>query len=87
MLRNLKQIYMRQSDPKRALSCTDRILLFAPTEVEELRDRGTLYLRLECFAAALKDFERALELNPQGEAADDIRSLLPELRRRAAQYQ
>lgn len=87
MLSNLKQIYVEQHDLMRALACVDRILLLAPDTARELRDRGILYQRLECFAAALRDFERYLQLAPDDKAADTIRRTLPELHRQAASLQ
>ena len=87
MLSNLKQVYVQRSDFERALSCVDRILLLAPDTARELRDRGILYQRLECFAAALQDFERYLRLAPDDEAAHLIRDILPDLQRQAAQLQ
>jgi regulator of sirC expression with transglutaminase-like and TPR domain len=87
MLSNLKQIYVEQHDLLRALACVDRILLLAPDTARELRDRGILYQRLECFAAALRDFERYLQLAPDDKAADTIRQTLPELQRQAASLQ
>jgi regulator of sirC expression with transglutaminase-like and TPR domain len=87
MLSNLKQVYVQKSDFERALACVDRILLLAPDTPRELRDRGIIYQRLECFAAALQDFERYLRLAPDDDAAQLIRDLLPELQRQAAQLQ
>jgi len=87
MLSNLKQVYVQQNDFVRALGCVDRILLLAPDTPRELRDRGILYQRLECFAAALQDFERYLRLAPDDDAAHLIRDLMPELHRQAAQLQ
>jgi regulator of sirC expression with transglutaminase-like and TPR domain len=87
MLRNLKQIYLRRGDFARSLGATDGILLLEPGEPGELRDRGALYRKLECFAAALADFETFLELAPSGPGADEVRASLPELRRRASLLQ
>ncbi len=87
MLSNLKQIYVERNDSERALGCTDRILLLTPDAPRELRDRGLLYQRLECFAAALHDLERYLRLAPHDETADLVREILPDLQRRAAQVQ
>jgi len=87
LLSNLKQIYVEQSELTRALACVDRILLLAPDLPRELRDRGILYQRLECFSAALRDLERYLQLAPEDEAAPLIRETLPELQRQAAQLQ
>lgn len=83
MLRNLKAIYVNRSDLERALSCSQRILLIAPENVDELRERGGLYLQLECFQAAITDFERYLELAEDPTEAQEVREQLIELRRNA----
>ncbi len=83
MLRNLKGLYQRSSQPERALTVMDRILIIAPEVPVELRERAALYEHLECFRAAADDYERYLELVP---AAADARELLvrvAELRRMA----
>ena len=87
ILRNLKLAWLRREDMARALAVVERILLFLPEDPVEIRDRGTLYLRLECFAPALRDLERYLELAPNGEGAAEIRERLPELHRKAASLQ
>jgi regulator of sirC expression with transglutaminase-like and TPR domain len=87
LLSNLKQVYVDTADFDRALACVDRILLLRPDEPRELRDRGILYQRLECYAAALRDFERYLRLAPDDKAARIIREGLPDLRRQAAMLQ
>jgi regulator of sirC expression with transglutaminase-like and TPR domain len=87
LLSNLKQIYVDNSDFNRALVCVDRILLLVPDEARELRDRGILYQRLECYTAALRDFEQYLRLLPDDEAAPIIRENLPDLYRQAALLQ
>lgn len=86
-LRNLKQNYLARGDLERALGAADRILLVTPGDAAELRDRGILYFRLECFGAALADFERYLALGPKGPLAEEIRARLPELRREAERLQ
>jgi regulator of sirC expression with transglutaminase-like and TPR domain len=87
MLSNLKQVYVEKNDAERALGCVDRILLLAPETPRELRDRGLLYQRLECFGSALRDLERYLQLAPHDDAADTVRSILPDLQRQVAQLQ
>jgi regulator of sirC expression with transglutaminase-like and TPR domain len=87
MLSNLKQIYVDTHDLVRALACVDRILLLVPDTPRELRDRGILYQRLECYAAALRDLERYLQLAPDDDAAPLIRESLPDLQRQAASLQ
>jgi regulator of sirC expression with transglutaminase-like and TPR domain len=87
ILSNLKQIFIEKGDLLRALACVERILVFMPDTPRELRDRGILYQRLECYAAALRDFERYLQLAPRDAAAETIRETLPELQRQAASLQ
>ena len=62
---NLKQIFLAQQDWPRALACVERILVLAPDAPLELRDRGLLYARLECWSAAAADLQRFLELAPE----------------------
>lgn len=83
MLRNLKAIYANRGDLERALSCSQRILLIAPDNADELRERAALYLQLECFQAAIADFERYLERSPDAADAQEVREQLVELRRNA----
>ena len=87
MLRNLKHNYLAGGDLERTLGAVDRILLVSPDEVAELRDRGILFFRLECFSAALHDFERYLTLAPDDPMAGQIRERLPDLRREVARLQ
>jgi regulator of sirC expression with transglutaminase-like and TPR domain len=86
-LRNLKHNYLGGGDFERALAAIDRILIVSPDDAAELRDRGLLYHRLECYAAALSDLERYLTLAPNDPLASDIRGRMPELRREAARLQ
>lgn len=86
-LRNLKQNYLALGDLERALGAVDRILLVTPDDCAELRDRGLLYLRLECFAAALADLERFVEHAPFDPMAAEIRARLPEIRESAERVQ
>ena len=85
ILVNLKISYLGRDEYEAALACCDRVLLLAPDTALELRDRGLLYQRLECFAAALTDLERFLELAPGQESAAAIRALLPNLREQVKQ--
>jgi len=85
MLNNLKQIYFQKEDWEAALACCDRMLLLFPEMPLELRDRGLLYQRLECYSAALPDLERFLELAPDHESAHGVRTNLETLRLKAQQ--
>lgn len=85
MLSNLKQIHIGAQEFEAALSCSERILLLTPDAPPELRDRGLLYQKLECYGAARRDLERFLQLAPHDETADAIRENLISVRRHAAQ--
>jgi regulator of sirC expression with transglutaminase-like and TPR domain len=84
LLRNLKAIYMQRADQMRALSASSRIIALLPDDADEYRDRGQLYLDLECFRAALADFEAYLALDPNARDADSVRSRIRELQSLAA---
>jgi regulator of sirC expression with transglutaminase-like and TPR domain len=85
MLSNLKQVYLRREEHESALACADRLLLLLPDAPLELRDRGLIYAKLECFGPALRDLERFVELAGEQRVARALRATLDELRRRAAQ--
>lgn len=61
MLANLKGVWVRKGDLLKGVAASDRILLLAPEAATEYRDRGLLWLKLECFRPALADLERYLE--------------------------
>jgi regulator of sirC expression with transglutaminase-like and TPR domain len=81
LIGNLKQIYLAQQDWSRALACVERILVLVPDAPLELRDRGLLYARLECFAAAAADLQQFLALAPDDPTAPGVRQQLVELMR------
>jgi regulator of sirC expression with transglutaminase-like and TPR domain len=85
MLGNLKHAYVNAEEFEAALSCSERILMLTPEAPQELRDRGLLYQRLECYGPAVVDLQRFLELAPGDETAPVIRENLIEVRRLAAQ--
>jgi regulator of sirC expression with transglutaminase-like and TPR domain len=84
MLRNLKNIYNSGADWPRTLAALDRILMLDPRAVEELFERGTVYERLECFSAALDDFQSFLTQSPEHPAADGARESVVRLMRQVA---
>jgi len=49
MLNNLKGIYVGSKDYQKALSIVELILDLTPHNSSEIRDRGLLYYKLECF--------------------------------------
>jgi len=76
MLRNLKGIYLQQNDFTRALAAIDRILLVAPDLALEVRDRGAVHQRLGHLQAALQDLRRYLQMAPNAEDAETVRTLI-----------
>lgn len=84
MLRNLKNIHSSASDWPRALSALDRILMLEPRAVDELIERAGLYERLECFSAALDDYQSFLTQAPDHPGADNARDAVVRLLRQVA---
>ncbi len=76
MLHNLKGIYLQQNDFTRALAAIDRILLVTPDLAMEVRDRGAVHQRLGHLQAALQDFRRYLQMVPNAEDAETVRTLI-----------
>lgn len=85
MLNNLKAIYLHQGDLLKGLSVVERLVILEPNSPQELRDRGLLYLRLECFPQALQDLEAYLRLASQAEDTDEIREQVISLKKRLTQ--
>ena len=76
MLRNLKGIYRERHKLESMLDVLNRMLVVSPDAHAELRDRGIVYQRLECYRAALKDLsdyaERSdLVAGPDEQRADE----------------
>jgi len=84
MLHNLKGIYLQRKEFAKAVAAIDRIIALAPQAADEYRDRGRLYLELECFRAALADFRSYLLLKPDAEDAIIVQQKTVELQRIAA---
>lgn len=84
MLRNLKAIYLEQGGHQQALSLMEWIIALSPADASQLRDRGLLYLQLECFRAALEDLQRYMILAPGAHDVAEIRLRVIELRQTAA---
>jgi regulator of sirC expression with transglutaminase-like and TPR domain len=83
MLYNLKAIYARQGNYRKALSVAERLVILDPTSAPEIRDRGLLYLEVERFSEAMDDLETYLRLAPDAEDAEKILEQVATLRRRA----
>ena len=84
ILRNLKGIYSHHKAWMKALMATDRIISVMPEMAEEYRDRGMIYINLECFRAALFDLQAYLKMLPVARDADTVRQKVIELQAVAA---
>ena len=84
MLRNLKAIYRETDQPQQLLDVLNRMLMVAPDSSAELRDRGLVYQKLECYRAALKDLSDYAEREPDAPDMDDVRVRMMELSARCA---
>lgn len=85
MLNNLKWIYLERGEPLKTLSVLDQLVILDPSAASEIRDRGLLYITLECYAQALDDLESYLRLTPDAEDAAMIKAQIESVRHRFVQ--
>ena len=85
MLNNLKGIYLRANDWLKGLATVERLLILEPGSAEDLRDRGTVLLKLECFGQALADFETYLRVAPEAEDALAVKAQVVNLAKQVTQ--
>ena len=79
MLRNLLRVYLERDADAEALLVVDLLLVLTPQGADEIRTRGFLYERLGCPASASADFRRYLELAPEADDVEQIRTRLARL--------
>ena len=79
VLRNLKAIYREADKPEQLLAVLNRMLVVAPGASGELRDRGVLYQRMECYRAALADLSGYLAREPEAADFEEVRSRMMEV--------
>jgi len=84
VLRNLKGVYRKADKPERLLEVLNRMIIVAPDSPGELRDRGMVYQRLECWRPALKDLADYLQREPDASDIDEVRAKMMELSARCA---
>ena len=84
VLRNLKGVYREADKPERLLEVLNRMIIVAPESAGELRDRGMVYQRLECWRPALKDLADYLEREPDASDIDEVRAKMMDLSARCA---
>jgi len=76
LLLNLKRIHLAAGEYNRALSIVERLLLIAPGDAKEIRDRGLLLAHLGQPGAAVADLECYLSMAPQAPDAESVRGRL-----------
>lgn len=82
VLNNLKGIYLRDTNFEKALWVQDLLVMLAPDDPRELRDRGLINAQLAHYPAARSDLRAYLEKSPQRpEDAEAIERDLERLRR------
>ena len=84
LLRNLKGVYREKDRPERLLAVLNRMLVVVPDSAAELRDRGFVYQRLECWRPALQDLTEYLRREPDAPDQDEVRAKLVDLTLRCA---
>lgn len=84
LLLNLKRIQLAQGDYIRALAVVERLLVIAPGDAKEIRDRGLLLAHLGQSGAAMQDLESYLALAPGAPDIESVRGRLAWIRKRAA---
>jgi len=84
VLRNLKGVYREKDRPDQLLKVLDRMILVAPDAPAELRDRGYVYERMECWRPALEDLRAYLGREPEAPDMDEVRAKVVELSERCA---
>ena len=85
MLLNLKHLYLKREDYGRALSMVERLLLIAPNDSSEIRDRGFLNAHLGRPGAAVADLECYLTIAPDAPDVDSVRGRVLWLRQRLSE--
>ncbi len=82
MLNNLKAIYLQTERWQRLLAVQQRLVVLLPGQLDEVRDRGFAYARLDYLRPALDDLERYIEASPEAIDATVVEAQLAELRER-----
>ena len=79
---NIKLRRLQAKDLEGALDCTRDMLRLAPVHAGLWREAGMIEHKLERIGAALQSLDKALEIEPRGDEAARIRSLVEALRNR-----
>jgi regulator of sirC expression with transglutaminase-like and TPR domain len=85
MLNNLRMIYLRENDFVKVLPVMEQLMILDPASAEDIRDRGAIYFKLECFKQALEDFQTYLRLAPFANDASEVRQQISSLSKQVRQ--
>jgi len=80
LLHNLKGAYLRAGDDAQALAAVERLLVLAPDDREEIRDRGLLLFRMQKYGPALDSLNAYLEGAPESADRETIEGHVRTLR-------
>jgi regulator of sirC expression with transglutaminase-like and TPR domain len=80
LLTNLKGIYGKIGDDRRALAVVERLLMITPTAPIESRSRGILLARLGRHEEAARQLEAYLRVSPSAEDKRDVLQMVKALR-------
>lgn len=80
MLTNLKGIYGKIGDDRRALAVVERLLMISPTAPLESRSRGMLLARLGRHEEAARQLEAYLRVSPSAQDKRHVQEMVKELR-------
>ncbi|MFI5456949.1 MAG: SirB1 family protein [Isosphaerales bacterium] len=86
MLRNLKAIYAKSQDFSSLLPVQRRLTFLNLEEPVELRDLGILCAQTHRLGEAVDPLQEYLDMDPQGDDAEEIRNLLKFIRRQLAEW-
>jgi len=86
MLRNLKAIYAKSQDFSSLLPVQRRLTFLNMEEPVELRDLGILCAQTHRLGEAVDPLQEYLDMDPQGDDAQEIRNLLKFIRRQLAEW-
>lgn len=81
MLTNLKDIYLKAQAFDKGLAIVDMMLMVAPDDIEQYRDRGMLRLQLRQFDGAVRDLEHYVRNFPNPKDREEIENHIKELKR------
>ncbi|MBT8488870.1 MAG: tetratricopeptide repeat protein [Gemmatimonadetes bacterium] len=80
LLTNLKGIYVKIGDDRRALAVVERLLMITPTAPLQSRSRGMLLARLGRHEEAADQLEAYLRVSPSAEDKQHVEELVQQLR-------